>query len=1208
MAAAASPEGDQESKEEPMSGAAAAPPQEAEEPGDGGAPPAQQEARSSEEDLLQEVRRNVEQRTQELLARGPEYLASRNLNDFNAEAAAQLKAGEPAAAAATYCALFAKARQSNVTHPELYICHSNCSAAFLKLGLYSEALKHADQCQLLAEASLRRNFKGSASYVKSFLRKGQALMGLGCNRDAAATLDKGLQYDPFNLDLKLALERANQAIVKDLVEGRGRETKAIEYPEANQRISYHPYSAPLHRIKTDDMLPLKLLTPFQAENDHHIKDTYNYVTVQSDIRMPKKHLRQLEDAYVTTRFRTAIEAAVQAVAAEDKDCRVLNLGAGAGLHAMLALRAGAHHVTAAERWLYLALACKDCLVANEFPEERYKVLYKRPTDLKLKEDVPVCCNLLIANVMEEGLLTSGLLPCMNHALGSLLTTDAILMPSSATVYMQAVELRTTDVCGLDMSAANLYRWRPAYAAGVPLDQDRVIPLSKPKEVWHFDLGAPPDKSEVKSVDLEFTKFGRWNVVMFWYKLHLFGDVWLSTGPQAVAEGLRCLQPAVQYIAGELPVDAGMVLPLVASHNTVRMRFDVESAEFLNLHKPDAAFPHCHFAMLADEGRCQAYQRAIERAVQKRKAEDGEAHVLDIGCGTGVLSLLAARGGAKSVVACDLHASVCDVARKAASVNGLSARINVVPRDVGVLQRGKEVRALGVNIVIADVFDAGLLGSGFPYMLELAKRKVVQPGASVVPAGASLYCMGVEALTGQVAGLDMSPMNNYRWDASYEAVSLDDLPYRRLTKPIKVFEQWFDGIERKARGRESMLKLEVVGEGVLNAVVFWFDLHLDDKETITNAPEGIGEGGVLVGDAGSSSGTREGSSDAGTVPAGNASEADGAVPESHGTDATATGTAAESEAVEAPGTPAGDATEAPSSAASQHEEHAEVADGAAVNKADSLSRDAMCSSRQGSRDGGALAAAAGDFNPATSFDGARPGYAFKLGDVGLGYYLDAGSSSGSTGGKVAPAGEQQQAKRHVRFQEGTAEGAAEEEAGTGAADAAGAGLEVTLSTAIEPSTTPQPLPPGPRHYWGQALQYLDRAVPVAPGRKVALLARREEGKLRFTLRQGVGEPVGRAPWKIEWGGGSSVENPHYQRVHYCRLLVTDFLQRVKSKRFPPIEKDMRMVLAHCGSLLLDPASLEEVAHELIVLERLHQAPDFSPAASLEAMTHRPLRLC
>lgn len=55
----------------------------------------------------------------------------------------------------------------------------------------------------------------------------------------------------------------------------------------------------------------------------------------------------------------------QAVAAGDRDVRVLNLGAGAGLHAMTALRAGAHHVTAVERWLYLALACKESLAANK---------------------------------------------------------------------------------------------------------------------------------------------------------------------------------------------------------------------------------------------------------------------------------------------------------------------------------------------------------------------------------------------------------------------------------------------------------------------------------------------------------------------------------------------------------------------------------------------------------------------------------------------------------------------------------------------------------------------------------------------------------------------------------------------------------------------------------------------------------------------------
>jgi hypothetical protein len=57
---------------------------------------------------------------------------------------------------------------------------------------------------------------------------------------------------------------------------------------------------------------------------------------------------------------------------------------------------------------------------------------------------------------------------------------------------------------------------------------------------------------------------------------------------------------------------------------------------------------------------------------------------------------------------------------------------------------------------------GLLGDGFPWLLELAQRKVVQPGAAVVPAAATVYCMGIEALTGHVAGFDMSPINKYRW--------------------------------------------------------------------------------------------------------------------------------------------------------------------------------------------------------------------------------------------------------------------------------------------------------------------------------------------------------------------------------------------------------------------------------------------------------------
>ena len=36
-----------------------------------------------------------------------------------------------------------------------------------------------------------RNFKAAPSYVKSFLRKGQAQLGMGLSREAAATFDQG---------------------------------------------------------------------------------------------------------------------------------------------------------------------------------------------------------------------------------------------------------------------------------------------------------------------------------------------------------------------------------------------------------------------------------------------------------------------------------------------------------------------------------------------------------------------------------------------------------------------------------------------------------------------------------------------------------------------------------------------------------------------------------------------------------------------------------------------------------------------------------------------------------------------------------------------------------------------------------------------------------------------------------------------------------
>ncbi len=64
-----------------------------------------------------------------------------------------------------------------------------------------------------------------------------------------------------------------------------------------------------------------------------------------------------------------------------------------------------------------------------------------------------------------GLLTSGIVPVMRHCIQTLMADDMVVIPMSATVYVQAAEVRTRDARGVDVSAVNRHRWHPAYTAG-----------------------------------------------------------------------------------------------------------------------------------------------------------------------------------------------------------------------------------------------------------------------------------------------------------------------------------------------------------------------------------------------------------------------------------------------------------------------------------------------------------------------------------------------------------------------------------------------------------------------------------------------------------------------------------------------------------------------------------------------------------------------
>ena len=86
--------------------------------------------------------------------------------------------------------------------------------------------------------------------------------------------------------------------------------------------------------------------------------------------------------------------------------------------------------------------------------------------------------------------------------------------------------------------------------------------------------------------------------------------------------------------------------------------------------------YIHEEMLKDKIRTESYRSAIEG----NKEAFNNKIVLDVGCGSGVLSIFAARAGAKHVYAIE-KADIANYARKIIKDNGLSHKITVINSSV-----------------------------------------------------------------------------------------------------------------------------------------------------------------------------------------------------------------------------------------------------------------------------------------------------------------------------------------------------------------------------------------------------------------------------------------------------------------------------------------------------------------------------------------------
>ncbi|MBP2310960.1 50S ribosomal protein L11 methyltransferase [Azospirillum soli] len=299
-----------------------------------------------------------------------------------------------------------------------------------------------------------------------------------------------------------------------------------------------------------------------------------------------------------------------------------------------------------------------------------------------------------------------------------------------------------------------------------------------------------------------------------------------------------LEPAdadAWYALATLDKEAQRLGPAVARYRrALAVRPDFEEAHLDLRFLQSREIPSWHFTMLADSARNEAYRRAIEKAVTPG------CRVLEIGTGAGLLALIAARAGAGEVHTCELSAPLAAVARGVVADNGYANRVTVHHKRSNELRVGADLPDRA-DILVSEILDSGLLGEGHAPSVRHAVAELLKPGATVIPAAATLWAVPIEAPSlaathpiRSVCGFDLSRLEAYR-NPAYSALSLTDLPHRRLAEPAMVAR--FDLANPPLPGPVGDCTFAIAAPGTVHAVAFWYDLHLDAEITVSTGPKG-----------------------------------------------------------------------------------------------------------------------------------------------------------------------------------------------------------------------------------------------------------------------------------------------------------------------------------------------------------------------------------
>ena len=255
------------------------------------------------------------------------------------------------------------------------------------------------------------------------------------------------------------------------------------------------------------------------------------------------------------------------------------------------------------------------------------------------------------------------------------------------------------------------------------------------------------------------------------------------------------------------------------------------------HSPDPMYAEfeVHRTMIRDRVRTEAFRRAIAAIVRP-----GDI-VLDVGAGSGILSVFAAQAGAARVYAVE-ETTIAVLAQELAAANGVAEIVQVIQGDVMAMEPPERV-----DVIVSEWLGGFGIDEGMLVPVIAARDRWLKPGGVMIPRAVTAWTAlvhdryleeMVDFLRDNPYGLELEDLiektvNEISYSGSFRHLAAGD----RRSEPGRLWTTDADLItlEQAQVPHAAEVLLPIDDHGTANALALWFSAELAPDISISVGP-------------------------------------------------------------------------------------------------------------------------------------------------------------------------------------------------------------------------------------------------------------------------------------------------------------------------------------------------------------------------------------